>query len=114
MVSGFQTLTEQDYRKLEERTSHLCAELAKVATVPVKQYRIGSIFCHFFTDQEVTDYASAKTSDTKRYAKFFHAMLERGVYLAPSQFEVGFMSLAHTPEDIEKTVRAAAEAFKQI
>jgi glutamate-1-semialdehyde 2,1-aminomutase len=60
------------------------------------------------------DYASAKTSDTKRYAKFFHAMLERGVYLAPSQFEVGFLSLAHTESDIEETLRAAAEAVKTL
>ncbi len=102
------------YQRLEQKAAHLCAELAKVATVPVIQYRIGSIFCHFFTDREVTDYASAKTCDTKRFAKFFHAMLERGVYLAPSQFEVGFISLAHTDEDIEKTVRAATEAFKTL
>jgi glutamate-1-semialdehyde 2,1-aminomutase len=105
MAAGIATLEElKDYRKLEESTARLCAEM------PGKSYRIGSIFCRFFTDREVTDYASAKTSDTKRYAKYFHAMLERGVYLAPSQFEVGFMSLAHTDEDIEKTVRAAREA----
>jgi glutamate-1-semialdehyde 2,1-aminomutase len=109
LAAGIATLEElKDYRKLEEKTARLCAELPKM---PVKQYRIGSIFCHFFTDREVTDYASAKSCDTKRYAKFFHAMLERGVYLAPSQFEVGFMSLAHTEEDIEKTVRAAREAL---
>ena len=54
------------------------------------QARIGSLFCTFFTDREVVDYASAKTSDTKRYGRFFHGMLDRGVYLAPSQFEVGF------------------------
>jgi glutamate-1-semialdehyde 2,1-aminomutase len=68
------------------------------------------LFCTFFTERDVTDYASAKTSDTKKYAKFFHGMLERGVYLAPSQFEVGFMSLAHTEADIEATLRAAREA----
>jgi glutamate-1-semialdehyde 2,1-aminomutase len=112
MAAGIATLEElKDYRKLEESTAHLCAELSKL---PVKQYRIGSIFCHFFTDREVTNYAGAKTSDTKKYAKFFHGMLERGLYLAPSQFEVGFMSLAHTNEDIEKTVRAAAEVFKTL
>ena len=74
--------------------------------------RLGSLFCTFFTNREVVDYASAKMSDTKRYAKFFHAMLERGVYLAPSQFEVGFVSLAHTEADIEETLRAASEAAK--
>jgi glutamate-1-semialdehyde 2,1-aminomutase len=112
MAAGIATLEElKDYRKLEDSTAKLCAQWPKAG---VKQYRIGSIFCHFFTNQEVTDYASAKTCDTKRYAKFFHAMLERGVYLAPSQFEVGFVSLAHTDEDIEKTVRAAREAVKAI
>jgi len=76
--------------------------------------RIGSLFCTFFTDRDVVDYASAKTSDTKRYGRFFHAMLDRGVYLAPSQFEVGFMSLAHTEQDIEQTVRDAVEAVKAL
>ena len=76
--------------------------------------RVGSKFCTFFTDQPVVDYTSAKRSDTKRYGKFFHAMMERGVYLAPSQFEVGFMSLAHTTEDIERTIQAATEAMKTL
>jgi glutamate-1-semialdehyde 2,1-aminomutase len=82
--------------------------------VKARHVRIGSLFCAFFTDREVVDYASAKTSDTKRYAKFFHAMLERGVYFAPSQFEVGFMSLAHSEQDIEQTLRAAAEAVSKM
>ena len=82
--------------------------------MPGHHVRVGSLFCTFFTDREVVDYATAKTSDTKRYARFFHAMLERGVYLAPSQFEVGFMSLAHTEEDIEETLRAAREAVKEL
>lgn len=72
------------------------------------------MFCVFFTDGPVVDYASAKKSDTRKYAKFFHAMLERGVYLAPSQFEVGFLSLAHTEADIEQTIRVAAEAVKEL
>jgi glutamate-1-semialdehyde 2,1-aminomutase len=100
------------YRKLEEQTARLCAEWPK--RPGIRPYRVGSIFCHFFTDGEVTDYASAKTCDTKRYAKFFHAMLQRGVYLAPSQFEVGFLSLAHTDDDIEQTARAAAEAVQTL
>ena len=78
------------------------------------QARIGSLFCTFFTDRDVVDYASAKTSDTKRYGRFFHGMLERGVYLAPSQFEIGFVSLAHTEQNIEQTLRAAAEAVKAL
>jgi glutamate-1-semialdehyde 2,1-aminomutase len=62
----------------------------------------------------VVDYATAKTSDTKKYGKFFHAMMEQGIYLAPSQFEVGFMSLAHSEADIEATWRAAREAVKSL
>ena len=80
--------------------------------VKAQHVRIGSLFCAFFSEREVVDYATAKTSDTKRYARWFHAMMERGVYFAPSQFEVGFMSLAHTEADIEATLRAATEAVK--
>ena len=100
------------YQRLEKLTASLCDEWRKI--VPGHHVRLGSLFCTFFTDREVVDYATAKTSDTKRYARFFHAMLERGVYLAPSQFEVGFMSLAHTGDDIEQTLKAAAEAVKTI
>ena len=98
------------YQRLEKLTTLLCDELKKI--LPGHHARVGSLFCTFFTDREAIDYATAKTSDTKRYAKFFHAMLERGVYFAPSQFEVGFMSLAHTEADIEQTLKAAAEAAK--
>jgi len=62
----------------------------------------------------VTDYASAKTSDTQRYAKFFQGMLERGVYFAPSQFEAAFLSTAHSDADIKKTVAAAHLVFKTL
>jgi glutamate-1-semialdehyde 2,1-aminomutase len=109
MAAGIATLEElKDYAKLERLTASLCDEWKKI--VPGNHKRVGSLFCTFFTERDVTDYASAKTSDTKKYAKFFHGMLERGVYLAPSQFEVGFMSLAHTEADIEATLRAAREA----
>ena len=116
MAAGIATLEELSqsgqYQKLDQLASALCSEWQKV----VKGYhvRIGSLFCTFFTDRDVVDYASAKTSDTKRYGRFFHAMLDRGVYLAPSQFEVGFMSLAHTEQDIEQTVRDAVEAVKAL
>ena len=60
----------------------------------------------------MTDYASAKQADTQAYARFFHAMLDRGIYFAPSQFEAGFVSLAHTEADIDATIEAAATAFK--
>jgi glutamate-1-semialdehyde 2,1-aminomutase len=88
------------YDIIEERTAQLCATPPAGVTVN----RVGSMFTFFFTDQPVTDYASAKTSDTARFAKFFHWMLEGGVYLAPSQFEAGFVSAAHTEEDIARTV----------
>lgn len=100
------------YERLEQLSATLCDGLKRI--VPGRHVRIGSLFCAFFTDREVTDYASAKTSDTKRYAQWFQAMLERGVYFAPSQFEVGFMSLAHTQADIEQTLRAAAEAVSKL
>jgi glutamate-1-semialdehyde 2,1-aminomutase len=100
------------YQRLENLTASLCDEWRKI--VPGRHARIGSLFCTFFTDHEVVDYATAKTSDTKRYARFFHAMLERGVYLAPSQFEVGFISLAHTEDDIEQTLKAAREAVREL
>jgi glutamate-1-semialdehyde 2,1-aminomutase len=65
----------------------------------------------FFCDTSVTDYATAKRSDTQRYARYFHAMRERGVFLAPSQFEAAFVSLAHTEADIAAAARAAAESL---
>ena len=66
-------------------------------------------------DSEITDYASAKQyADVARYARFFHAMLEAGVYFAPSQFEAGFMSSAHTDEDIQTTIAAARRVFQEI
>jgi glutamate-1-semialdehyde 2,1-aminomutase len=114
MAAGIATLEELSqrgtYDKLEKLSAALCDGLKKI--VKAQHVRVGSLFCAFFTDREVVDYASAKTCDTKRYATFFHAMLERGVYFAPSQFEVGFMSLAHTAEDIEKTIQAATEVIR--
>jgi glutamate-1-semialdehyde 2,1-aminomutase len=102
----------EPYQRLEQLSAALCDELKKI--VPGHHARIGSKFCTFFTDIEVVDYATAKTSDTKKYGRYFHAMMEQGVYLAPSQFEVGFMSLAHTTEDIEQTLRAAKQAVRQL
>ncbi|MCX7886846.1 MAG: glutamate-1-semialdehyde 2,1-aminomutase [Verrucomicrobiae bacterium] len=113
MAAGVATLESLgDYKRLDALTASLCDEWRKI--VPGTHKRLGSLFCTFFTERDVTDYATAKTSDTKRYARFFHAMLERGVYLAPSQFEVAFMSWAHSESDIEATLRAAREAVKQL
>jgi glutamate-1-semialdehyde 2,1-aminomutase len=73
--------------------------------------RVGSMFTFFFTDRPVTDYESAKRSDTARFGRFFRLMLERGIYLAPSQFEAAFLSAVHSEEDIDRTVEAARECF---
>jgi glutamate-1-semialdehyde 2,1-aminomutase len=70
------------------------------------------MFTFFFTSGPVTDWESARRSDTARFGRFFRAMLDRGIYLAPSQFEAAFLSAAHTGEDIARTVSAAREAFQ--
>jgi glutamate-1-semialdehyde 2,1-aminomutase len=75
--------------------------------------RVGSMSTLFFAAGPVTDWPSAARSDTRRYATFFHAMLDRGVYLAPSQFEALFISAAHTFEHIDTTIAAAEEALKK-
>jgi len=95
------------YSQLEQRTARLTA----AAPPGVVFNRTGSMFTLFFIEGPVTDYESAKRSDTARFARFFHWMLERGVYLAPSQFEAGFVSAAHSEEDITRTVEAAREFF---
>jgi glutamate-1-semialdehyde 2,1-aminomutase len=76
--------------------------------------RVGSMITLFFTPGPVTDYASAKTSDTALYARFFHAMLERGVYFPPAQFEAAFVSAAHSASDVDATVSAARDAFRAL
>ena len=95
------------YGQMEARAAELCASAPPDITVN----RVGSMFTFFFTGQPVTDYESAKRSDTARFARFFRAMLERGIYLAPSQFEAAFLSAAHSAEDIRQTIAAAREAF---
>ena len=85
---------------------------AQAADVPLQAAAVGSMWGFFFAAEPVTDYASAKQhADTARYARFFHAMLDREVYLAPSQFEAAFVSLAHDDELIERTIAAAGAAF---
>ncbi|HWZ30353.1 MAG TPA: glutamate-1-semialdehyde 2,1-aminomutase [Bryobacteraceae bacterium] len=102
------------YATLEARSAQLTAWTppSSTSTSPTIN-RVGSMFTFFFTDHAVTDWESAKRSDTARFAKFFHFMLERGVYLAPSQFEAGFVSAAHTEDDIRQTVEAAREFFNR-
>jgi len=119
MVSGIATLeilqSEGVYSKLEEKSAILADGLkdsAQQAGGCVSFNRIGSMLCAFFTDKDVVDYDTAVSADTKKYATFFMEMQEQGIYLAPSQFETSFVSLAHTDEDIEKTIEASRSAFK--
>ena len=105
------------YKKLDEHSAELArgiGEAAEKANIPLAQTRVGSMLTSFFTPGPVVDWNSAKLSDTKRYGRFFHKMLEQGIYLAPSQFEAAFLSTAHTAADIEKTIRAAHHAFKSL
>jgi glutamate-1-semialdehyde 2,1-aminomutase len=104
------------YARLEESGARLEAGLvegAKAAGLPLTVNRVGSMLTAFFTDSPVTDYASAKRSDTARYGRFFHAMLDGGVFLAASQFEAAFVGLAHDASDLDEAERIARRAFEQ-
>lgn len=87
---------------------------ARSAGVPVRWQRIGSMFCGYFTAAPIWNLDDAMKSDRTRFAKYFHAMLDGGVYLAPSQFEAGFISAAHTQDDIDATIRAASDAMRKL
>ena len=82
--------------------------------LPARLHRLGSAFTLFFTDQPVTDFASAKRSDMARFGRFFHALLDRGVYLVPAQLEAAFISAAHTEADIDEFVRAAEASLTAV
>ncbi|MCI0548337.1 MAG: glutamate-1-semialdehyde 2,1-aminomutase [Candidatus Rokubacteria bacterium] len=102
------------YERLESLGARLEAGIraaAQAAGVPVQVNRVGSMLTTFLTEHPVTDLASAKRADTTRYARYFHAMRERGVYLAPSQFEAAFVSLAHSEADLAAAAAASHEAF---
>ena len=102
------------YERLEALGARLARGLADGAAragIPLTVNRVGSMLTGFFCAGPVTDYASAKRADTACYARFFHALCARGVYLAPSQFEAAFVSLAHTEADIDATVKAAADSL---
>jgi glutamate-1-semialdehyde 2,1-aminomutase len=121
MTAGIQTIRELsktgNFRKIERKAAALekgLTDAAKRAGVKTRFYRAGSMFCTYFTDKEVSNYATAKTSDTRKFSAFFSSMLQQGINLAPSQFEAGFMSLAHSERDIERTVQAAYKALKKI
>ncbi|HLC41381.1 MAG TPA: glutamate-1-semialdehyde 2,1-aminomutase [Methylomirabilota bacterium] len=99
---------EQSGEQLQTGIESLCKEIG----VPATLNRVGSMLTLFFTDTAVTDLASAKHSDTQRYATFFHGMLTQGVFLPPSQFEALFLSVAHTPPEIDQTLDAARRALR--
>jgi len=105
------------YMRLEMLAARLHAGLLGArdeADVKVTINRVGSMITLFFTPGPVHDYASAKTSDTALFARFFHELLARGIYFPPAQYEAAFVSLAHTESDIDATVRAAGEIFREL
>jgi glutamate-1-semialdehyde 2,1-aminomutase len=121
MAAGIAALKElaatDAWTKLEQLGAQLEAgmrEAAKSAGVQVQFNRCGSMFCAYFTSEPVHNLADAMKSDRARFAKYFHGMLEAGIYLAPSQFEAGFLSTAHTEAEIAKTVTAAGKVMKSL
>ncbi len=119
MTAGIETLkilSKKDiYEKLEKTMQHLeegLKDVAKKAGAKTKFYRAGTMFCTYFTDTEVVDYKTAKTSDTEKFSRFFRGLLNQGINLAPSQFEAGFISTAHTKADINKTINAVYKTLR--
>lgn len=121
MTAGIETLKilikSNTYKKLEKKMLQLeegLKDAAKKQKISAKFYRAGTMFCTYFTEQEVVNAKTAKTSDIEKFKKFFWGMINRGIYIAPSQFEAGFISIAHSEKDIEKTINAAYETFKEL
>ncbi|MCX7822369.1 MAG: glutamate-1-semialdehyde 2,1-aminomutase [Syntrophobacterales bacterium] len=121
MAAGLTTLrileVEGIYEELNEKAAYLERGLKEVAEnrgVTITVQRVGSMGCGFFTDRSVKNFDEVKTCNTEAYGVFFRAMLDKGVYLAPSQFEAFFVSYAHTMEDLDKTIEAAHYALKKV
>lgn len=121
MTAGLATLRrlrdKSLYEKLERAGQRLCdgmSEAAREAGIETITNRVGSMWTTFFTNEPVNDWTTATKSDRNLFGKFFHAMLDEGVYLAPSQFEAGFISIAHTDEVLDRTIEAARKAFQQV
>lgn len=120
MAAGIATLDllqGKSYAALEKRTETLCSgyrDLFAHKGIPVRINRVGSMFTLFFTGEEVTDFASASRSDTERFGRFFQGMLGEGISLAPAQFEAGFVSFAHTDEDISRTLDACGKVLEAL
>ena len=120
MTAGIETLCmlsdKKVYEDLEKKSQKLCKglkEITRKLEIPSWFSRVGSMFSMFFTDKEILDYSSVTTCDTAFFKRYFNAMLEEGIAIAPSQFEAGFMSTVHTEDDIEKTLEAAEIALKK-
>jgi glutamate-1-semialdehyde 2,1-aminomutase len=121
VAAGLATLRALEHPAVYDRLERLggafetgISEAAAAAGVPVTVNRVGSMLTAFFTGEPVTDYASAKRADTTRYARFFHGLLDRGVFLAPSQFEAAFVSLAHSEADLHLAAHACREAMQTL
>jgi glutamate-1-semialdehyde 2,1-aminomutase len=121
MRAGIATLKQLNtpglYHKVAEQTDRLASGFRRALAetkIPGQVNSTGSLTTLFFAAEPVRDYTSAKRSDTKRYARFFREMMDRGILLAPSQFEAAFVSMVHTPEEIDRTVTAAQESLQAI
>ncbi|GER93704.1 glutamate-1-semialdehyde-2,1-aminomutase [hot springs metagenome] len=121
MTAGIETLkilSKKDiYKKLNNTMQYLeegLKDVAKKVGAKTRFYRAGTMFCTYFTDTEVVDYKTAKTSDIEKFSRFFRGMLNHGINLAPSQFEAGFISIAHTHTDINRTIDAAYKTLKSL
>jgi glutamate-1-semialdehyde 2,1-aminomutase len=104
------------YDELERKSEKLCAGYesnVKKLGIKAQFTRVGSMFSMFFTDQNIIDFESVKSSDTNFFRSYFTSLLDEGVYIAPSQFEAGFMSAVHTDEEIEQTIEANYKALQK-
>src|SRR5438874_1912864 len=108
-INGWKLLEE-----LGAQFEELAREAIAHTNIGTTFHRVGSMFCLFFAPGPIVDLASAQRSDLKIFARFFHACLKRSIYFAPSQFETGFLSTAHLPEDVERTSSAMREALREL
>jgi glutamate-1-semialdehyde 2,1-aminomutase len=121
MHAGIATLKlireEGFYSQIEEKSAYLekgLRDAASLAPFPTCPQRVGGMFCTYFCEGPVKNFSDASESDTEAFSRYFCAMLDQGINLAPSQFEAGFMSIAHTREDLDQTIEAAQKAFKSL
>jgi glutamate-1-semialdehyde 2,1-aminomutase len=120
MAAGLATLRElqrEVYEELEQKAARLeegFRQNAEEAGIPHQINRVGSMITLFFTEKPVINYEGARSSDAKRFARYFRLMLEQGIFVPPSQFEGMFISAAHSMEDIERTIEANRNALKRL